>query len=160
MTKSNVAQLLFDTSIRELDIEKERKENIETKAQRFVIFSGILFSIISTYFLVFFDRALNKIYLVFLILSIIILTISILYFIYTLKTYNYTYFDMEELIIFAQDCNYDDLIKRLTGTFSEYITERRVINNHKVSFIVIGYRFFFSSLILMIIGIVLFICNL
>ena len=67
---------------------------------------------------------------------------------------------MEELIIFAQDCNYDDLIKRLTGTFSEYITERRVINNHKVSFIVIGYRFFFSSLILMIIGIVLFICNL
>ncbi len=153
-----VAQLLYETTLRELENEKERRKNIEIKAQRFVIFSGILFSVISTYFLGFF-KTFGKIYGIIFIISLIGLVVSIFVFTYTLKTFNFTYFDVEELIIFAQNYKYDDLIKRLTGTFSEYIVERRDINNHKVKFLDIGCIFFFISLALMVLGIIFFMFN-
>jgi len=159
LVEDKVAQLLYKTAIRALDIEKEISKNIETKAQRFVIFSGILFSITSTYFFVFFDKSFDKIYLIVFIISLIVLVISIFFFTYTLKTYNYISFDMEELIIIAQDFDYNNLIKRLTGTFSDYITERRVINNHKISFLDVGYVFFLISLISIVFGIVFSIFN-
>ncbi len=158
MSDDKVAQLLYETTIRELENESERRKDIENKAQRFVIFSGILFSVISTYFLGFFKTS-DKIYLIIFIISLIGLAVSIFFFTYTLKTYNFEYYDVEELIIFAQDYEYYDLIKRLTGTFSDYIIERRDINNRKVKFIDIGCIFFFISLALMVLGIIFFMFN-
>jgi len=158
LADDKVAQLLYETTIRELENEKERRKNIETKAQRFVIFSGILFSVVSTYFLGFFET-FDKIYLIIFIISLIGLAVSIFFFTYTLKTYNFKYFDVEKLIIFAQDYEYDGLIKRLTGTFSEYIIERRDINNRKVKLLDIGCLFFFISLALMVSGIFFFMFN-
>jgi len=111
LADDKVAQLLYETTIREIENEKERRKNIETKAQRFVIFSGILFSVVSTYFLGFFET-FDKIYLIIFIISLIGLAVSIFFFTYTLKTYNFKYFDVEKLIIFAQDYEYDGLIKR------------------------------------------------
>ena len=158
MADDKVAQLLYETTIRELGNEKERRENIETKAQRFVIFSGILFSVVSTYFLGFF-KTFDKIYLIIFIISLIGLAVSIFFFTYTLKTYNFKYFDVEKLIIFAQNYEYVGLIKRLTGTFSDYIIERRYINNRKVKFLDVGCIFFFISLALMVLGIFFFMFN-
>jgi len=158
LSDDKVAQLLYETTIRELENEKERRKNIETKAQRFVIFSGILFSVVSTYFLGFFET-FDKIYLIIFIISLIGLAVSIFFFTYTLKTYNFKYFDVEKLIIFAQDYEYDGLIKRLTGTFSEYIIERRDINNRKVKFLDTGCIFFFTSLVVMVVGIFFFMFN-
>ncbi len=157
---TNTAQLLYEIACRELEIEKDRKENIETKANRFVLFGGILFSIISAYFFVSFDKIINKFYLVFLLISLISLAISIFFFIYCLKTYKYTYFNMKELIIFGHSLEYDVIIKRLTGTFSKYIHQRRVKNDKKVKFLYIGIRVFFIGLILMIFGIFFFMFNL
>ena len=158
LADDKVAQLLYETTIRELENEKERRKNIETKAQRFVIFSGILFSVVSNYFLGFFET-FDKIYLIIFIISLIGLAVSIFFFTYTLKTYNFKYFDVEKLIIFAQDYEYDGLIKRLAGTFSDYIIERRDINNRKVKFLDTGCIFFFTSLVVMVVGIFFFMFN-
>lgn len=158
LVDDKVAQLLYETTIRELGNEKERRKNIETKAQRFVIFSGILFSVISSYFLGFVET-FNKIYLIIFIISLIGLAVSIFFFTYTLRTYNFEYFDVKKLIIFAQGFDYDSLIKRLTGTFSDYINERRVINNRKVKYLDAGCIFFFASLVAMVVGIFFFMFN-
>jgi len=45
------------------------------------------------------------------------------------------------------------------GTFSDYIIERRDINNRKVKFLDIGCLFFFISLALMVLGIIFFMFN-
>ena len=158
LADNKVAHLLYETAIRELENENERRKNIETKAQRFVIFSGILFSVVASYFLGFFET-FDKIYLIIFIISLIGLAVSIFFFTYTLKPYNATYFDVKKLIIFAQGFDYDSLIKRLTGTFSDYINERRVINNRKVKFLDTGCIFFFTSLVVMVVGIFFFMFN-
>ena len=46
-----IDELLYNIANRERDLEIERKEKIETKAQRFTTFGGIFISIISTYFI-------------------------------------------------------------------------------------------------------------
>ena len=45
--------LLYDVAYKELDSERDRKFKIETKAQRFATFTGILFSVVSSYFFIF-----------------------------------------------------------------------------------------------------------
>ena len=91
--------MLYDIANRERNLEIERKEILETKAQRFTTFGGIFISIISTYF--FFTGNNQDIIPPLikweLIVSLVIFGISLFLFLLSMRTMRDKTFDMEKL---------------------------------------------------------------
>lgn len=152
--------MLFEIASNELKFENQKKEIIETKAERFVSFGGTLFTIISAFFFIYLENLINKVYMIFLLGSSLFLLASILFSIISLKTYKYSSIDIRKLIIKCHDWKSDDFVKHYTGNLVEAIESRRDINIKKSKALKKSIILFFISLLFLIIAILLFILNL
>ncbi|KKK58273.1 hypothetical protein LCGC14_3046110, partial [marine sediment metagenome] len=99
------SKLIFDIAYKELEFERNRATNLETKALRYITLGGILFSILTTYFLFssaseFMDmisKSFNWYKLLFLI-SYISFIISWIPLVVCMRTYTSRTFDIAKLI--------------------------------------------------------------
>lgn len=151
-----VDELLYDIANRERNLEIERKEKLENKAQRFTTFGGIFISIISTYF-IFTANNQDTIPLLIkweLIVSVLIFGISLFLLLLSLKTMRDKTFDVEKLThkIIGNDLNV--AIAKIIGNLIQYTKFIRNINNKRAKSLFFGVSFFFGGLVCMIVGII------
>ncbi len=121
MTEDNTSKLLFELAYKELEFERRRAFNLETKALRYITLGGILFSILTTYFLfhpdseflVKFIESFKWFKLMF-ILSYFGYIISWIPLIFCMKTYTSETFDIEKLIEEYKDVLFQTALKDIT----------------------------------------------
>jgi len=151
-----VDELLFDIANRERNLEMERKEKLETKAQRFTTFGGIFISIISTYF-IFTANNQDTIPLLIkweLIVAVVIFGISIFLLLLSMKTMRDKTFDVEKLTHKISSNDLNIAIAKIIGNLIQFTKFIRNINNIRAKFLFFGIIFFFGGLVCMIGGII------
>jgi len=152
-----IDDLLYDVVNRERNLENNRKEKLETKAQRFATFSGIFISILSTYFFFILDIEsiinLPSFIKGVLITAICLLGISLLMFLFSMRTLRDETFDLEKLLNSIVNLELNVALKRVISTLIQYTKITRGTNNHKAKLLLYGTIFFFSGVVSMIIGI-------
>lgn len=153
----SIDDLLYDIVNRERNLEINRKERLETKAQRFATFSGIFISILSTYFFFILDieSIINLSWLVkgLLLTAISILGISLFLFLFSMRTLRDETFNLEKLLNAIINLEFNVGLKKVITTLIQYTKITRGVNNHKAKLLLYGTIFFFSGVISMIIGI-------
>ncbi len=150
----SIDDLLYDIVNRERNLEINRKEQLETKAQRFATFSGIFISILSTYF--FFILGIINFPLFvkgFLIIAICLLGVSLILFLFSMRTLRDETFDLEKLLSTLVKLEFNTALKKVISNLIQYTKIIRGVNNHKAKLLFYGTIFFFSGVISMIIGI-------
>ncbi len=150
----SIDDLLYDIVNRERNLEIKRKEQLETKAQRFATFSGIFISILSTYF--FFILSIINFPLFvkgILITAICLLGVSLILFLFSMRTLRDETFDLEKLLSTLVKLEFNTALKKVISNLIQYTKITRGVNNHKAKLLFYGTIFFFSGVISMIIGI-------
>lgn len=151
-----IDELLYDIANRERGLEIERKEKLETKAQRFTTFGGIFISIISTYF-IFTANNQDTIPLLIkweLIVAVMIFGISLFLLLLSMRTLRDKTFDVEKLTKKISDNELNVALAKIIGNLIQYTKFIRNINNHRAKLLYFGIDFFFGGLICMIAGII------
>lgn len=168
MTDENTSKFLFELAYKELEFERKRVFNLETKALRYITLGGILFSILTTYFLfnpdsefmVKFNESFKLFKLIF-IFSYFGFIISWIPLVLCMKTYTSETFDIEKLIKEYKDVSFQTALKDITSkelkVYVEGIAEK---TNFKSTALFIGFIIIIFSAFLMIFGIVLYFLNL
>jgi len=153
----SIDDLLYDIVNRERNLEITRKERLETKAQRFATFSGIFISILSTYF--FFILNIESIVnfplfvKYFIIAAICLLGVSLILFLFSMRTLRDETFDLEKLLTTIVKLEFNTALKKVISGLIQYTKITRGVNNHKAKLLFYGTILFFSGVISMIIGI-------
>jgi len=151
-----IDDMLYDIANRERDLEIERKEKLETKAQRFTTFGGIFISIISTYF-IFTTNNQDTIPLLIkwdLIVAILIFGISLFLLLLSMRTMGDKTFDIEKLVNKIGNNGLNVAIRKIIGNLIQYTKFIRKVNNNRAKFLYFGIGFFFGGLLFMITGII------
>ena len=151
-----IDELLYDIANRERNLEIERKEKLESKAQRFTTFGGLFISIISTYF-IFTANNQDTIPLLIkwgLIVAVIIFGISLSLLLLSMKTMSDKTFDVEKLTHKISENELNVATAKIIGNLIQYTKFIRIINNRRAKFLFFGINFFFGGLVCMIVGII------
>lgn len=151
-----VDDILYDIANHERNLEIERKEKLETKAQRFTTFGGIFISIISTYF-IFTANNQDTIPLLIkweLIIAIMIFGISLFLLLLSMRTLRDKTFDVEKLANKIGNNGLNVAIGKIIGNLIQYTKFIRKVNNNRAKFLFFGIGFFFGGLVCMIAGII------
>jgi len=152
----SIDDLLLNIANQERNLEIQRKENLETKAQRFTTFGGIFISIISTYF---FFTANNQetipiLIKWFLILTITIFGVSEFLLLLSMRTLRDNPFNIESLAIQIVNLKLDVATGKVSRNLLQYTKVIRGVNNHRARLLFFGSGLFFAGLIFMICGII------
>ncbi len=168
MTDENTSKLLFELAYKELEFERKRVSNLETKALRYITLGGILFSILTTYFLfnpdsefiVNFIESLKLFKLTF-IFSYVGFIISWIPLIYCMKTYTSETFDIEKLIEEYKDIVYETALKDITNIeLKNYVKKIAEKTKCKSTALLWGFIIIILSAVFMVLGIILYFLNL
>ena len=153
----DVDELLYDIANQERNLEIQRKEKLETKAQRFTTFGGIFISIISTYFFFTADNqdTIPLLIKIFLILAITVFGFSIFLLLLSMRTMRDITFDVESLATQIVNLKLDVAIGKVIGNLMQYTKVIRGVNNHRAKLLFFGIGLFFIGLIFMISGIII-----
>ncbi len=149
--------LLYDIANQERNLEIQRKEKLETKAQRFTTFGGIFISIISTYF---FFTANNQdtipiLIKWFLIIAITIFGVSVFLLLLSMRTMRDVTFQVERLATQIVNLKLDVALGKVSGNLIQYTKVIRGVNNRRAKLLFFGIGLFFAGLIFMISGIII-----
>jgi len=151
-----IDNLLYNIANTERNLEIERKEKLETKAQRFTTFGGVFISIISTYF-IFTANILTTIPLLIklvLITAIIIFGISLLLMLLSMRLLGDSTFDLEKLTNKIENDGLEIALGKIIGNLIQYTKHLRKINNNRAKLLYFGIWVFYLGLTLFIIGII------
>ena len=152
----SIDDLLFNIANQERNLEIQRKENLETKAQRFTTFGGIFISIISTYFFFIANNRETIPILIkwFLIIAITIFGVSEFLLLLSMRTLRDNNFNVESLAIQIVNLKLDVAIDKVSRNLIQYTKVIRGDNNHRAKLLLFGSGLFFTGLIFMICGII------
>ncbi len=162
------SKLLFELTYKELDFERRRVFNLETKALRYITLGGILFSVLTTYFLfnpdsefiVKFNESFKLFKLMFMF-SYFGFIISWIPLVLCMKTYTSKTFDIEKLIKEYKDESFKTALEDLTNEeLIGYVNEIVETTKFKSTALFIGFIISILSAFLMIFGIALYFLNL
>ncbi len=168
MTDEKTCKLLFDLAYKELEFERRRAFNLETKALRYITLSGILFSILTTYFLFnpasefkdIFNESFKWFKLMFLV-SYIFFIISWIPLVLCMKTYKSRTFDVEKLIDEYKDDDIKKALQDITNNeLKVYVKEIAKKTKLKSTSLLIGFIIIILGACFMISGIILYFFNL
>lgn len=168
MTDEKTFKLLFDLTYKELEYERKRAFNLETKALRYITLSGVLFSILTTYFLFnpasefknIFNESFKWFKLVFLF-SYIFFMISWIPLVICMKTYTSRTFDVEKLIDEYENDTIQKALQDITNNeLKGYVKEIAKKTKSKSTALLIGFIFIILGACIMIFGILLYFFNL
>lgn len=168
MTDEKTCKLLFDLAYKELEFERKRAVNLETKALRYITLSGIMFSILTTYFLFnptsefkdIFNESFKWFKLIFLF-SYIFFMISWIPLVICMKTYTSRTFDIEKLIDEYKEDNIQKILQDITNNeLKGYVKEIAKKTKLKSTTLLIGFIFIILGACFMIFGIILYFFNL
>ena len=151
-----IDNLLYDIANSERNLEIERKEKLETKAQRFTTFGGVFISIISTYF-IFIANILTTIPVLiklFLITAIIIFGISLLLMLLSMRLLGDSTFDLEKLSYKIENDVLEIALGKVIGNIIQYTKQLRKINNSRAKLLYFGIWGFYVGLTVLIVGII------
>ena len=153
----DVDELLYHIANQERNLEIERKEKLETKAQRFTTFGGIFISIISTYFFFTTDNqdTIPLLIKVFLIITITVFGLSIFLLLLSMRTMRDITFDVESLATQFVNLKLDIAIGKVTGNLIQFTKVIRGVNNYRAKLLFFGTGLFFIGLIFMTSGIII-----
>lgn len=151
------SDLLYDIAWREKESQRYRKENIENKAQYYIIINSLVFSIILSNLILFFERLTAPFSQTILFSSLGIIGVSLIFCLLALIPLKSESFNMSKLIEKVEEDNSNEEIKRVTGNLAKYIKQREQNNDKKAKFVYISYLFCIFGYISMLIGILLFI---
>lgn len=151
-----IDNLLYDIANTERNLEIERKEKLETKAQRFTTFGGVFISIISTYF-IFTVNILTTIPLLIklvLITAIIIFGISLLLMLLSMRLLGDSTFDLEKLTNKIENDGFEIALGKVIGNIIQYTKHLRENNNNRAKLLYFGIWVFYLGLTALIVGII------
>ena len=151
-----IDNLLYDIANNERNLEIERKEKLETKAQRFTTFGGVFISIISTYF-IFTVNILTTIPLLIklvLITAIIIFGISLLLMLLSMRLLGDSTFDLEKLTNKIENDGFEIALGKVIGNIIQYTKHLRENNNNRAKLLYFGIWVFYLGLTALIVGII------
>lgn len=154
---SEKSKLLYDIAWKEKESQRYRRENIENKAQIYIIINGLVFTAVLTNLLLFFERINDSSILIVLFSSLVVIGISLLFSLFALIPLKSGSFEMENLIEKVEKDDYENAIKHITGNLIEFKSQREKNNDSKALSLYISYFFCLIGLIGMIVGILLFI---
>jgi len=152
-----IADVLYDIANHERNLEIERTEKLETKAQRFTTFGGIFISIISTYFIITTNTSEGIALLIKIILigPTIIFGISLFLLLLSMRITKYKTFNVESLTHEVENDDPKNAISKIIGNFIQFTKFMRNLNDNKTKFLAFGIYFFFGGLFCMIAGIII-----
>ena len=168
MTDEKTCKLIFDLAYKELDFERKRVINLETKALRYITLSGILFSILTTYFLFnpasefmdMFNQSFKLFKLMFLF-SYILFIISWIPLVVCMKTYTSRTFDIEKLIDEYKNDGFQKALQDITDNeLKDYVKEIAIKTKFKSTVLLWGFVVIIFGAFFMISGIILYFFNL
>lgn len=151
-----IDDLLYDIANSERNLEIERKEKLETKAQRFTTFGGVFISIISTYF-IFTANFLTTIPLLIklvLIIAIIIFGFSLLLMLLSMRLLGDSTFDLEKLTNKIENDGLEIALGKIIGKIIQYTKHLRKGNNNRAKLLDWGIWSFILGLASFIVGII------
>lgn len=152
----SIDDLLFNIANQERKLEIQRKENLETKAQRFTTFGSIFISIISTYFFFTANHQETIPILIkwFLVIAITIFGVSDFLLLLSMRTLRDNTFNVENLAIQIVNLKLTIAIGKVSGDLMQYTKVIRGVNNHRAKLLFYGIGLFFVGLGFMICGII------
>ncbi len=151
-----IDNLLYDIANSERNLEIERKDKLETKAQRFTTFGGVFISIISTYF-IFMANILITIPLlikIFIITAIVIFGISLLLMLLSMRLLGDSTFNLEKLTTKIEKDGLEIALGKVIGNLIQYTKHLRKINNDRAKLLYFGILCFYGGLTALIVGII------
>lgn len=151
------SELLYDIAWREKESQRYRKENIENKAHYYIIINSLVFSIILSNLIVFFERLIAPLSQIILFSSLGIIGVSLIFCLFALIPLKSESFNMSKLIEKVEEDDSNEEIKHVTGNLTKYIKQREQNNDKKAKFVYISYLFCIIGYIAMFMGILLFI---
>ncbi|KKN53045.1 hypothetical protein LCGC14_0606340 [marine sediment metagenome] len=162
-TDEKTSNLLFDIAYKELEYERNRATNLETKALAYITIGGILFSILTTYFL--FDPSSEfiewfttsfKVFKVVFLICYISFIISWIPLIICMKPYTSITFDIAKLIDEYKSNKFEKALKDLTNLeLKEYVTEIAKKTKVKSTALLFGFIVIIFSGFVLVTGIIL-----
>lgn len=151
------SDLLYDIARREKESQRYRRESIENKAHYYIIINSLVFSIILSNLILFFERLIAPFSQIILFSSLGIIGVSLIFCLLAVIPLKSESFNMSKLIEKVEEDNSNEEIKHITGNLAKYIKKREQINDKKAKFVYISYLFCIFGYISMLIGILLFI---
>ena len=161
------SKLIFDIAYKELEFERNRATNLETKALRYITLGGILFSILTTYFLFssaseFMDMISKSFnwYKVLFLISYISFIISWIPLVVCMRTYTSRTFDIAKLINEYKNDKFEKALQDITNVeLKVYVKEIAIKTKFKSTALLIGFIVIIFGAFNMIFGILLYFFN-